>query len=442
MNNILLDYFFSITVINPTPAASTAFLKQLCLVVKPKAGQQPAPPVFCATMAEVSALTDNLEAQQVFAAGMSGVYIMTANDLDLAEGLEGHEFDFFTLLISSDFSDDNVIGAPEVPGVPAIPAVKASLDANDVLVEALVSGTAGNSINFSAVGDTGGGGGGVYVETIGGGSKIVVHFEDGVSTKQDIVDGLVSNGVTVTASILPGNASELMTNFPETFLAGGAELVPEVPGVPAIPAMNLGAYQGVTGVSSGDDTFLEAQAVIENRCAFKSVGNGAKNMVFAFGKLLANTVNWANQQFITMPFSDNVNQLGTAKNFFEKRISFVIDDRQYGKRLAFFGCGGKAIVAPYIVRNLVLDMQSAALAYVSANQPGYTKVHAALLEDELQNVIDGTEDKPGYVTKGWITEGDVEIKLEQSNFVASGYIEIAEPGALWRIDGQLKQTTT
>lgn len=433
MNNILLDYFFQITVINPTPAASTAFLKQLCLVVKPKAGQEPAPPVFCATMAEVSALTDNLEAQQVFASGMSGVYIMTANDLDLAEGLEGHEFDFFTLLISSDFSDDNVTGAAEIP---AVPGAKASKTVDGIFWEHPQEGLAGNDVSIEIIdGEVVFGPADVAIV----GQKITVTIDVGTTSRGDIASSINGHPQASELVFVTVNEAGLAAAAAEFNLEGGTDETPEVP---AIPAMNLGAYQGVTGVSSGDDAFLEAQAVIENRCAFKSVGNGAKNMVFAFGKLLANTVNWANQQFITMPFSDNVNQLGTAKNYFAKRISFVIDDRQYGKRLAFFGCGGKAIVAPYIVRNLVLDMQSAALAYVSANQPGYTKVHAALLEDELQNVIDGTEDKPGYVTRGWITEGEVEIKLEQSNFVASGYIEVAEPGALWRIDGQLKQTTT
>jgi hypothetical protein len=38
MAKILLDYLFPITAIEPTPAASTAFLKQVLVVAKPKDG--------------------------------------------------------------------------------------------------------------------------------------------------------------------------------------------------------------------------------------------------------------------------------------------------------------------------------------------------------------------------------------------------------------------
>ncbi|AEG42318.1 hypothetical protein BdPhPhi1402_gp21 [Bdellovibrio phage phi1402] len=426
MNNILLDYFFPITVINPTPAASTAFLKQMCLVVKPKGASNPAPPAFCATMAEVMALTDNTEAQFAFNAGMSGLYIMTANELDLAEMLVGHEFDFYTLLISSDFSSD------DIAGVEAAPAIPAALTAGGLEFEAVVPGAAANGVLISATGSPGGT---LLVSVVDG--DISVTFDSATDTQAEIVEAINEHAEAgLIVQVSTATPAALGLTFAAAPLAGG------VNEVLASPAMSLGAYGGVVGVSGADDAFLESQAVIENRCAFKSVGNGAKNLIFAFGKLLSNTVNWANQQYVTMPLSDSVSQLGNAKNYFAKRISFVIDDKQYGKRLAFFGCGGKAIVAPYIVRNLVLDMQSAALTYVSANQPGYTKVHAALMEDELQKIITGSEGKPGYIEKGWITKGQVEIKLEQANFVASGYIEIAEPGALWRIEGQLKQTTT
>lgn len=436
MNNILLDYFFPITVINPTPAASTAFLKQLCLAVKPKSGVPGASPVFCATMAEVALLTDNTEAEQLFAAGMSGVYILTTNDLDMGTALIGHEFDFFTLVISSDFEDSDIVGQAYQP---ANPGAFASADIFGATLRAANKGIAGNNISISLVG---GGVAGSEVVTVDG-NQITVQIAQSDTRLSQLKVALDSSpeASALASLIVP---FEVETDPVDTintprFLAGGENVTPELP---AKVAMNLGAYKGVTGVSSSDDAFLEAQAVIENRCAFKSVGNGAKNLLFAFGKLLSNAVNWANQQFITMPFSDNVNQLGNARNYFDKRISFVIDDAQFGKRLSFFGCGGKAIVAPYIVRNLVIDMQSQALSYVSSNQPGYTKVHAALMEDELQKIITGTEEKPGYVERGWITRGKVEIKLEQANFVASGYIEIAEPGALWRIDGQVKQTNS
>lgn len=306
--NILLDYFFPITAINPTPAASTAFLKQVLVVVKPKVGVTEDVISQCANMAAVAALTDNVESQQLFDAGMSKVYVLPVSDLLLADILVGHENDFFTILISSDFTD-------------------AEMD-----------------------------------------------------------------------------------------------------------AATFGAFTGVVGMASTDDDKNALRAAIENRAAFHSVAaNKAKNMFYAFGKLLSNALNWTNQQYITMPLADDIDEGGEAQGLFDDKVNFVIDDTQYGKRLGLFAAGGKAIVAPYIKKNLQIDLQSKALQYVSANQPDYTNTAAALLEDECQKVIES------YITRKWIPAGKIDIKLEQDNFVASGYITITPPKAMWRVFGEIRE---
>ena len=66
MAKILLDYFFKILTINPTPAASTAYLKNACVVVSPKGGYGGAlgTPVLCTTYAQIAAVTDNIEARE------------------------------------------------------------------------------------------------------------------------------------------------------------------------------------------------------------------------------------------------------------------------------------------------------------------------------------------------------------------------------------------
>lgn len=311
--NILLDYFFPITAIAPTPAASTAFLKQVCLVVKPnEASEADSGKIFeCDTMGEVTAKTANADAQKLFDGGMNKVYIMLlADDLaDLGDVIALNQNKFYTVLISSDYTDAN------------------------------------------------------------------------------------------------------------------------------ITAMDAGAFKGVIGVSSVDESFLETQAAIENRCAFLAkTGNVAKNLCYAFGKLLSNANSWLNQQYITMPATDDVNTLGDANGLFDDKVSFVITDDEFGHRLGLFACGKKAIVAPYIVRNLEIDVQSKALQYISGNMPGYTNTQAALLEDELDKVIQG------YISRQWIDAGTIQVKLEQDNFVASGYINIAEPKAMWRIFGEIRQT--
>lgn len=309
--NILLDYFFPITSIEPTAQASTAFLKQVLVVVKPKVGAVEDTITLCTSTTAVDAFTtDNTEADQLFAAGMGRVYVVACDALTgLGTILEGHESDFYTILISSDYSD-------------------AEMDA--------------------AV---------------------------------------------------------------------------------------FGDFEGVIGMASTDDTKNATRAAIANRVAFHSNStNKAKNMFYAFGKLLSNSLSWRNQQYITMPLADDVATLGDAEALFDDKISFVISDSEFGERLALFAAGGKAIVAPYIKKNLQIDLQSAALSYISGNQPAYTKKQAALLEDELQKVMQD------YIEDEEIELGTVEITLEAENFVASGSINISEPKALWRIFGEMRQT--
>ena len=311
--NILLDYLFPISAIEPIPQASTGFLKSALVVGLPKDGTvTPDVITLATTMTQVNATfgaTAAAEVQQLFNAGLTRVYLLPTADLDIAATLVGHEADFYSMLISSDFADA------------------------------------------------------------------------------------------------------------------------------AVTAAAFGTFTGVIGVSSTDDTFLGVQAAIANRSAWHTTfGNKAKNMFYAFGKLLANPLNWRNQQYISMPFADDVDTLGEANTLFDARINFVISDDEFSNRLALFVAGGKAITAPYVKRNLQIDMQSRALSYIGANQPGYTLKQAALLEDELTKVI------ASYIDKQWLDAGEVEVTLEQENFVAGGTINIAEPKALWRIFAEMRAT--
>ena len=135
-----------------------------------------------------------------------------------------------------------------------------------------------------------------------------------------------------------------------------------------------------------------------------------------------------------MPLTDGVASLGDAETLFDDKVSFTITDDEYSHRLGLFAAGGKAIVAPYITRNLQIDMQSTALSYIASNQPQYTKKAATQLENALQDVIEL------YIQREWITSGTVSILLEEDNFVASGYINISEPSALWRVFSEMQQT--
>ncbi len=423
--NILLDYMFPITSIEPTPAASTAFLKQACVVAKPKDGGVTTGVItVCTTQAEVDDLVGavaSAEVAKLFSGGMSKVSILPMDDLNLADALEGHESDFFTILVSSDFSDEE-IGSSEGE---TVAEVKSFLKIQDILYTSKLVGVAGNdiTINYNSGGTAGSEG--VSVAT----HAITVTMEDGVSTAAQIATAIgnyaPANALVGTA-VDSGDESDKQAVFGSAVTLGGG--VDPVSGY----GLDVGAFNGVVGVSSTDDDFLADQAGVANRSAWHTTSsNKAKNMFYAFGKMLSNALAWRNQQYISMPLADDV---GEADGYFDDKINFVISDDQYANRLGLFVAGGKAIVSPYIKRNLQIDLQSAALQYISGNQPGYTKTQAALLEDELQKVMQE------YIDDQSIEDGTVEVSLVEDNFVANGEINIAEPGALWRIQAEMRAT--
>lgn len=412
---ILLDYLFPITAIEPTAAASTAFLKQVCVVANPKDGGVTTGVITeCTSQTAVDALVGSgasAEIAQLFAAGMSKVYVLPMDDLDLAAVLAANPGDFFTILISNaDFTDSEIT------------ATQASLTVNgDLTFTAVEGGSGGNDITITFA-DTATAGSETVDVT---GTDIVIGIEAGVSTATQIktaYDAESDATDLATCAIVSGQEAEVQAAASEAPLAGGDGLY-------------LGTFDGVLGLASDDDDFLAVHAAIERRCAFHTTTtNKGANMFYAFGKLLSNALDWKNQQYITMPVADDVATLGDAESLYDDRISYVISDSEFGERLAFFVAGGKAIVSPYIKRNLQVDMQSTALTYISGNQPAYTLTQASLLEDELSKVIND------YIDDEWIADGTVEVELEEDNFIASGSINIAEPNALWRVLGEMRAT--
>lgn len=422
---ILLDYFFPITTIDPTPQASTAFLKQVCIVVKPKTGQEGnvGQMYLCTNMTQVAARTDNTEAQQLFNAGMAKLYLLLADDLDMATPMDANQGLFYTLLISSDFDDDDI--TQEI----ATPAVAASKQIGNLLFTAVTPGTGGNSITVALTNDVSAG-----EETAHAvGNAITIKIESTVSTAAQIkaaIDDSISVRALISVAIDLGQSATAQAAAALQNLTGGLAAIPG-----AGTGVRVGTFKGVVGIASDDTAVCAAQAAIANRCAFfKKTSTGSKNLFYAFGKLLSNAANWLNQQYITMPFADDVDELGEANSLFDDKVSFVISDDEFGMRLALLACGAKAITAPYIKRNLEIDLQSAALTYISGNQPAYTKTQAALIEDELQKVM------ATYIARQLIEAGVVEVLLIQDNFVANAEMNIAEPKAFWRIFGEMRQT--
>lgn len=197
--------------------------------------------------------------------------------------------------------------------------------------------------------------------------------------------------------------------------------------------LDVGNFKGVIGWTNNDRTTAKAFGIVGNNVGFYDItDNASENTYFAFGKLLSAN-DWKNQQYIEMPKTSNITTTAQAELLFDDALSFVLTSEEYGNRLALFASNRRAIIAPYIYEEMTLKLQSKALQYISLNQPNYTQAEASLLEDSLQSVVDG------YIQKGIIESGRVDVGLTDENFVVSAEIQIPEPKALWRIKATMQQ---
>jgi hypothetical protein len=414
MSDVMLQYAFKVTAVTPTPAADVSMLKNVLLVVKP-ANAAPATIVEINTASELSAVTANVEGLQLLAGGMSKFYCLPTADLDIATQINAALGDFYTIIVSSDFADEEV--AEDTVGVAAFKKIQ------DILFTAKAKGIAGNAIRIIYA-DTKADGSAAVSDVTG--SVITIDIQSGVTTAATIAAAVTASGGTaddaaalVTTAVDVGDETDPQTAH-STLLTGGVDA----------DGADYGLFDGVKAHASDDQSWCETwETDSMNIGFFTKAANGGKNMCYAFGKVLS-AATWKNQQFIEMPFSDDVVTLGQADSLFEGHTSFVLTSEEYGNRLAFFG-NARAIVAPYVLKEIEILTQGKAVTYISANQPNYSIKEAVLLEGALNTVI------TPYITADIITSGKTTITLVEDNFVANGEIVLAEPRALWRVVASL-----
>ena len=430
--DLLLDYAFPIQAIENLAQPSAAYLNRVCVVAKPKSGQEAnVGTVYqCLSMIDVAVRTNNTNAQQLFNAGLTQVYILLANDLDLATFF-ATENRFFTTLISDDFNK-NDITANQAQGVFTVSDythfTQSGIDTitiNGVVLTAQTGAVVAGEATFQAA-----------TSNNATASSIASQINAHATLKNIVIATVVDNVITVKAKEA-GSAGNLITAIYTNNggTAGGAWTGVVSGKLSGGDGLFLGTWNGVVGVSSDDVAFLEAQAVITKRTAFfGNATNGAKSMFFAFGKLLSSAT-WKNQQYVEMPVNDGIDTIAEALNLYNSRISFVLNSLQYNNRLAFFANNRKAIVAPYLSELFQIMMQGWGVGYIALNQPSYTILQASLLEDYLAGEADKT-----FVQTNLIESVSVQISLVENNFTASGNLQIAEPKALWRVNSVLTET--
>ena len=107
MKDVLLEYVMKVDAYAPTLSASTAYIRKVLCVVKPLPEGATGTITECTTKAEIQALT-TANCHVLLEAGLPSVYVLPANDLNLADILEATDKKFFTILIDGAFTNDEL----------------------------------------------------------------------------------------------------------------------------------------------------------------------------------------------------------------------------------------------------------------------------------------------------------------------------------------------
>ena len=199
----------------------------------------------------------------------------------------------------------------------------------------------------------------------------------------------------------------------------------------------FGFYKGLFAKTFGRDqkkenSWLEAARAMSDFICYGTNLNSDNstynydNLYYALGSLLSlDTLD--NRQYIELPVTDNVVELGDAEDLFNKRISLSTSDIDYGHRLSGFFVGGQPIIAPYIDKLLQLDLQAAGITATNLYKPNMTPSAVAKVRDYLyQKVI------MKYINPDIIPNITLSLEVNDEGWVAQGKIALSEIKTLWR----------
>lgn len=194
-------------------------------------------------------------------------------------------------------------------------------------------------------------------------------------------------------------------------------------------------YSGVVSAAFDDNASATAYTAQDKYCAFLDDSGSPRSygMYYAFAKLLSGTF-WRDQQYVEVVSSNvyAVDSLGDANNLFNSRVSFYLDDEEFGKRLGFFAAGGDGITAPYIDEEIKRILQSSGTNYLALNQPKNITASRIRLQRRLNGEI-GTYIEPPYQYLDDTVENSITVTESNERFVVNGSLstKVAEP--IWRL---------
>lgn len=197
----------------------------------------------------------------------------------------------------------------------------------------------------------------------------------------------------------------------------------------------LGKFDGVCARmfvldESNDNAIMDLLKARPNFCSFatkqESDSVSFDNLYYCFSSLLS-LDEMDNRQYIDLPVTDKIFELGVAEKLFDKKVSFALTDSDYGVRLSLFAIGQKPVIAPYIDKLLQLDIQAAAIAATNLYKPNMTINSISNISDYIkQNVINK------YINPETIPSITFKLNYNSEGWIAKGTITMSSIKALWR----------
>lgn len=180
---------------------------------------------------------------------------------------------------------------------------------------------------------------------------------------------------------------------------------------------------------TNQNAYMDLIKTKQNFCCFatkNATNTNYGNIYYAFGNLLAQD-DLDNRQYESMPVDDGILELGLAENLFEKRVSFVTTDSDYGTRLSFFVIQDNPIISPYIDKLLKLDIQAGLVAATNLYKPNKTISAVKKVEDYIKaNIIET------YINPDVIPSITFKLSLSEDAWFAKGIVQYPPLEAIWR----------
>jgi hypothetical protein len=193
--------------------------------------------------------------------------------------------------------------------------------------------------------------------------------------------------------------------------------------------INIGTFKGVVASNLTDLNLARSFAMGLNQVA--SCNATANDLAYLFALFLSD-VSWNNQQAVQTPIGSPL--ASTFDDYFDRKISFIGTDKISGvHKVCGFFCGGRPIIAPYIMEQLKVELQDKWQAYLVKNSPNVSELNCAKIQSYLYDEVLTNYIQTDEYAKRPLTMANIKVYVENNDFAGLCDIEISKITAWWRL---------